>query len=132
MTSALYFDAILMFDRWAVRFSLPSMAQASLLSTRALNSLLVACLQQWNLDSLSPQSGADLLAGIAEYYPHLRGHLTAAWRAHRTWRLATPSCTRVPLDFIVWRAMLATCATWDWYTMGVLLSIGFRGYLRLG
>ena len=97
-----------------------------------VNAALKALLQDWASARRGPASGADLLAGFMHTFPHWRGRLAEAWKAHGVWVRATPHRTRVPLDETLLRAMLSIAVFWGWSRTAAALALGFYGLLRPG
>ena len=104
--------------------------------TPALNQILVefidACFHA-NVSSWVPKHAT---LGLQNAFPHLRGQLTRAWDALRSWRLRTGPRSRIPLLLEVLIAICMCCLdvglanpgrALQYVTASVLLGIGFFG-----
>jgi len=127
-----YERAIADYDRWASLHGLPVVASFEQLSSRAVNALIVARLQQMTLDLEPPAHASFLLAGIINRHPWLRRDTAEAWHAVRTWQRSAPLNCRVGLDGQVYRAMVSLALTWGWRLMACLVVLGYEGLLRPG
>ena len=95
-----------------------------------MNAVLSARLQDLASRHEALYKGGDLLSAVMNRFPWFRGKLAEAWHAYSVWNHAVPQATRLGLDYIVLRALLAVCLLWNWPILASCLAVGFHGLLR--
>eukprot|EP00438_Fugacium_kawagutii_P017073 Skav213868 [mRNA] locus=scaffold2374:24688:27090:+ [translate_table: standard] len=70
------------------------------------------------------------IAGMQEYYPSVRPHLSVAWQIDKKWQIHEPGQCRAVLPLVAIQAALCLAALWSWPSwLGVVL-IGFSAMLH--
>ena len=77
-------------------------------------------------------AGSNVLAGLQDFDPKLRGQLPCSWRLMKTWASNELPNRAPPLPESVLRAMVGWAATHEHYSFGLSLLVGFYGLLRTG
>ncbi len=127
-----YEGSLAAYDAWAVPLGFPAVSGFGRLTSRQVNALLVARLQQMTVDMVPPSHGSFLLAGLVNWHPWLRRDLAEAWHALRIWQRAAPANCRTGLDERILWAMVALALVWNWPLCAAVLMIAFDGLLRPG
>ena len=120
-------------ELWLQRHRLGSLRALSQSDDRAVNAVLTARLQQMANDQLPLSHGADLISAfMKKRFPWFRGRMAESWHSFAVWSRASPHVTRLGLDYVLHRAMLALCVLWKSPLTAASLAAGFHGLLRPG
>ena len=76
--------------------------------------------------------GSNILAGLQDVQPHLKGKLKMSWRLMKTWVTHEIPNRAPPLPLDCLHAMVGYSLFKGWQTFGLSLLLGFHGLLRTG
>ena len=76
--------------------------------------------------------GSNLLAGLQDLDPHLKGHLPSSWRLMKTWSANELPNRAPPLTESVLRAMVGWSIFHQHFSFALSLLVGFYTLLRTG
>eukprot|EP00435_Cladocopium_sp_Y103_P013778 s336_g3.t1 len=75
---------------------------------------------------------SNVLAGLQDFDPKLKGCLPGSWRLMKTWATNEVPCRAPPLTEPVLRAMVGWAVFHQEFNFGLSLLVGFHGLLRSG
>ena len=76
--------------------------------------------------------GSNILAGLQDAQPHLKGKLKMSWRLMKAWVSHEIPNRAPPLSVDVLYALVGYCLFKEWATFGLSLLLGFHALLRTG
>ena len=76
--------------------------------------------------------GSNILAGLQDAQPHLKGSLKQSWRLMRTWVTHEVPNRAPPLSLDCLYVMVGYSLFKGWHTFALSLLLGFHGLLRTG
>ena len=74
----------------------------------------------------------NLMAGLQDYDPKLKGHLPGSWRLLKTWTTQEVPQRAPPLTYPILKAMVGWSIFNHEYSFGLSLLVAFHGLLRTG
>ena len=74
----------------------------------------------------------ELLLGVAEKFPWLRGSLSIGWRIMARWEMLEPSVPHTPLPEQVLHSLITIFGAWGWKTVMLCVWLAYYALLRPG
>ncbi len=120
------------FLRWLTELISPGAARSAMASPELLSLLLKEYGYHQYASGMSLFSYRHLVVFVQKNLPLVKLHLGGCWDTITKWELAEPTVHRVPIPFVLVRAILSVGLLWRWTCFSCIVAMAFFGIARPG